>query len=596
MKQLTILLIAAFLAINSFCQEYIEFKPSENTDARCNILTSNDTIVEFEVILPGIYSTEVDSFNRVEVKDHSRMKSAGSPEVPVLTFLVAIPECDDVNIAVELLDSIRIENINIYPAPEIVEDSTGEGSKFLREEFYYDETVYSNNSYFPGILAETVNKGAVREQHCVRVFLYPVWFNPVLNEIMAYSNMKVTVTFENASGPVNENVGIFNEMLGNTMVNYVSNGLNASASCGAGDGTYDPEDYWVTSIDPPNYCIEDPCDYLIITPGEFFDNPDISNLAIHREGFNGFDVKIITTTVINDDMPGNFLYLKIRDLIKNTYNEGVANNTYDGKLAYVNLFSDVNLESGNPGAIPTYDEGFDIFYTQLTIPPGETDPDPYPDIMIGRCSADDAEQVANVAYKTINFDPGNMTGNNRMLFTFCDDNAFYDDYSNILWSLDNISMLGNYDKQIMLPNDYFYNFTYPDWGNDPLPFSSSTIPNELTSGLLFLNYCGHGGELGWDIGFNYEYISPSIHTDKIPFIISAACKTGSFQLTDEEYEDCMAERFLCYDNNMGSIGFYGASGITNSSSYLVEYYYHKLFNNFSYVLGENLMEIKMAMV
>jgi len=81
-----------------------------------------------------------------------------------------------------------------------------------------------------------------------------------LKEITAYSKMKITLTFDNLSCPVNKDVGIFNEMLGNTLINYVSNGLNASVSCGAGDDTANPEDYWVMSL--PNERIDDPSDYL----------------------------------------------------------------------------------------------------------------------------------------------------------------------------------------------------------------------------------------------------------------------------------------------------------------------------------------------
>ena len=51
----------------------------------------------------------------MEVNGHSRMDSTGFPEVPILSFLVAIPECDNVNISVELLDSVKISDINIYP-------------------------------------------------------------------------------------------------------------------------------------------------------------------------------------------------------------------------------------------------------------------------------------------------------------------------------------------------------------------------------------------------------------------------------------------------------------------------------------------------
>jgi len=46
---------------------------------------------------------------------------------------------------------------------------------------------------------------------------------------------------------VAENTGIFYEMLGNTIIHYVSSGLNARVNCGAGDRTYH-KDSWVTSL------------------------------------------------------------------------------------------------------------------------------------------------------------------------------------------------------------------------------------------------------------------------------------------------------------------------------------------------------------
>jgi len=94
MKKIAIFLFAIFMALNSICQEYIEFEPSESTDVSYNVLASENTIVEFEVELPGIYSNEVDSFNRVNVNGHAKFDSIGFPEVPKLSFLVAIPLCD----------------------------------------------------------------------------------------------------------------------------------------------------------------------------------------------------------------------------------------------------------------------------------------------------------------------------------------------------------------------------------------------------------------------------------------------------------------------------------------------------------------------
>jgi len=118
------------------------------------------------------------------------------------------------------------------------------------------------------------------------------------------------------------------------LINYNSNGLNASERCGAGlenAGTW----RWVTDLSA-GY-IEDSCDYLIVTNEDFYNDTnsrqEIEFLAQHRAGFNGFDVVIIKADTIYNQVSGEERSEKIRNLIRNTYEDGYANNTYDGKLA-----------------------------------------------------------------------------------------------------------------------------------------------------------------------------------------------------------------------------------------------------------------------
>ena len=191
-------------------------------------------MVEFEVTIPGMLNTVIDTFNRVNIKNHTRFDSLGYPEVPIVSFIVAIPQCDSVYLNVDLLDSTTIDDINIYPAPRLVLDTTAGGAVALVEQFEYDRDAYETDAWFPGTVAETVDKGAIRAQDVVRVLFYPVQFNPVKKEIWAYSQVKITFTFYNASGSIHKDVGIFNEVVGNTLINYNSNGLNASISCRAG--------------------------------------------------------------------------------------------------------------------------------------------------------------------------------------------------------------------------------------------------------------------------------------------------------------------------------------------------------------------------
>jgi len=400
----TIAIITSFMLVSIFTysQEWVEFSASESNSPQLTLSSSNDTIVEFEINVPGMYSTAIDSFNRVEILNHFKMDSVGFPEIPVISYLVAIPSCDSVILNLTLLDSLRFSDVNIFPAPELVPDTLAGGAFALVEGFYYDSAAYSTDDWLPGTVAETIDKGAIRDQHVIRVLFYPVQFNPVDKEILAYSKAKITLTFSNASGTIRKNVGILNEVVGNTLINYNSNGLNASVSCGA--GLLDTGNVYRDSL-LIDQKISYNCDYLIITPDDFFYNEDLWNLANHRAGFNGFDVVITRMSTIYEEMPDTlFDFEQVQKLIENTYNDENALHTYDGKLAYVNLFGDVDLWNGLEG-IPTYYEnypdegGYDVYFTQLTYDSIAGEYDIYPDLMIGRCSVDDTTQIKNVAHK-----------------------------------------------------------------------------------------------------------------------------------------------------------------------------------------------------
>jgi len=108
-------------------------------------------VVEFEVTIPGMFNTVIDTFNRVNIKEHTKLDSVGFPEVPIVSFLVAIPQCDSIYLDVDLKDSTEINNINIYPAPELVPDTTHGGAIALIEQFAYNRTAYETNAMFPGL-------------------------------------------------------------------------------------------------------------------------------------------------------------------------------------------------------------------------------------------------------------------------------------------------------------------------------------------------------------------------------------------------------------------------------------------------------------
>lgn len=234
MKKLMLLFTFVLFLASISAQNWIEFSTSENTTPQYDLLQSNDTIVIFVVTIPGMFETAIDPFNRVNIEGHTKMDSIGYPEMPIVSFLVAIPNCDSVNMNIALMDSVQYTGYNIYPAPILVPDTTSGGAIALVEEFAYDTSAYNTDAMFPGYVGEAIDKGAIRGQNVIRVVLYPIQFNPVKDLIKAYCDFQITMTFSNPIGSINNDVGIFNEVVGNTLINYNSNGLNASLSCGAG--------------------------------------------------------------------------------------------------------------------------------------------------------------------------------------------------------------------------------------------------------------------------------------------------------------------------------------------------------------------------
>ena len=85
------------------------------------------------------------------------MESVSFPEMPIVSFLVAIPECDSVQLQINLLDSLQFTGYNIYPAPELIPDTIEGGAIALVEQFAYNRATYKTGIYFPDYSAKKLD-------------------------------------------------------------------------------------------------------------------------------------------------------------------------------------------------------------------------------------------------------------------------------------------------------------------------------------------------------------------------------------------------------------------------------------------------------
>jgi len=577
-------------------EEWISFDNSDKTKTSYEINQSDNIAVDLDITIPGMNSEIVSGYNRVNILEQVSMDSVGCPEVPIVTYLIAIPDCNGVDLEITAIDSTIISNVNIYPKPELVEVTNNEYT-YLEEQFTIDNTVYNTNSFYPNYKAEIVNKGAVRSQHCIRLKIYPVQFNPVTQQIIAYSKFNVKLSFTGVSGLINENVGIFNGVVCNSMINVVDTGLNASINTNSdtpGNITYLNNSSSIQNLLAGNIS----CDYLVITHEDIRLNADIAlqNLMNHRANFNGFDICYITTQLIYDEYPTSENYQSIHNFIKTVYEtENIANHTFDGKLGYLLLVGDSRFSNNNI-CIPSKDQYKDDFYSQLSY--SNNEPDIYPDIMIGRISVDEDNnynQLQNYYEKLSNYHPTEMTNKNTLMIIGNDEGYHAQEIALSRFSQFTSSYI--IERRLLLASSYPQDLFIPVWDFVQQGYNNESINDAITDNTIYTNYIGHGAVESWYYNENEidrDFFFNELDNYKVTNIYSMSCNTGNFQ--SQTIEDCMAERFIGNSPTKGALSFIASATYTyfGAASSINKKYNESIFVNYSYVLGESHMISKIS--
>ncbi|NQV19721.1 MAG: right-handed parallel beta-helix repeat-containing protein [Armatimonadetes bacterium] len=592
LQRILLALIIVIFAINYIYAEeswldFTNITPEAPTIDLNNSTTQN---VAFQVEVPGMNFKEVVEsgtiYQRANIPDWVVLNETGKPELPVIRQLIAIPECDDVNLSINVTNDMYFDNYYIYPAPDYEQIQNPDQTVYMAEVFAKDETAYNINQFFPEVTAEIKEIGYLREQKIAEVWIYPVQFNPVTQQLKANTNYEIELSFDNPISDVNLNTGIFNNVSSSSLLNYVSSGISASVNVRA-ETSGNVE--WLI-IDDTSGLIT--ADYIIITADEFFDinnhNPDIEALANHRAAYNGFDVAIVNVEDVMNVYPGDPPHpdydneQKIRNFVKSVYENGTANHTLDGKLAYVLLIGDTKEEEPEP--MPTSYEVFpsDYYYSCVTESNGIYDD--LGDLYLGRLCTGDVTELHNIVEKTISYE------------TEAD---FYDWKKNILLTAGDFGPQGgnvhNYLTNYFnyLDNELIqdsYNVTQVKQYEIGHAAAQAANVENMNNGDLIANYFGHGGVTVWQ-SFTPTQFNQLTNEDKQMFVISLGCNTGYL---DHNYlENCMGEYFTNAIDK-GAIGFLGATRLTGvpGNSNFMEKLHEAFWQNMSFIGGEFVLEGK----
>ena len=220
---------------------------------------------------------------------------------------------------------------------------------------------------------------------------------------------------------------------------------------------------------------------------------------------------------------------QLQTYIQNRYNA-------DNNLTYVQLVGDApqipTLTHNNGGSDPSF-----------SLVAGS---DNYPDIFIGRFSAETAAQVTAQINKAIAYERDVTTSDtwlSRALGIASDEGGSGGDNGE-----SDIAHMNNIRTDLLN-----YGYTSVDQIYDP-GASASTVTTNVNAGRGFMNYVGHGSNTSWvTTGFNNTNASALTNGTKTPFIMDVACVNGNFVSIT-----CFAEAWL-RNANGGAVAMYASS-------------------------------------
>jgi len=500
MKKLVLVIVSLMILINLSAGDWKKVKSDVAAPAKTTLVSSTleTTVIHFEI--PGFFLEEVKTPNGkeyiVSLEEATPILFGGDPDLVKLTTSVLIP--DQAQMDVEVLSSEFIEFSNISIAP-----SKGNLTRDIDPSTvpYIYGKHYNQNQFFPGKLCELRDPYIIRDFRGQTVVVYPFQYNPVTKTLKVYSEMeiKVTKTGNDGYNPLVRTIELekintqFDEIYNRQFLNYST-------------AKYTPVD-------------EDGC-MLIISYGSFM--PAMTDLVNWKKTI-GIPVEMVDVATI-----GNASAIK-------TY---IANYFNTHNLAYVLLV-------GDAAQVPTsYASGdSDNNYTYIV------GSDHYPDIFIGRFSAESVAHVQTQVQRTIEYEQTPYTGVDW--YTKCmgiasaegpgDDSEYdYQHVRNMQTDLDNYTYSYKYEL-----------FDGSQGGNDatgnPTP---AMVAANINSGSSIILYTGHGSNTSWSSsGFSNTNVAALTNTQKLPFIWSVACVNGNFVSTT-----CFAEAWMRSTYNNQPIG------------------------------------------
>ncbi len=501
MKKLFLITLAVMASVVSFAQHWNGITSDTPAESTVTLISSDITSTEFMVTVPGYFSntviTERGEARVLDIEGSTPLLQAGAPAVPKVAVSIRIPDAAAMNY--EIVSSEYTDYDNVLLAP-----SKGNLSRTIDPATvpYTFGEAYAQDAFYPTTMAQLDEPYIIRDVRGQAAWVYPFRYNPVTKTLRVYSEIVVKVSASAAKG---------SNILSDWQKPKTQNPL-----------FYEIYKRHFINGDVTKYTtLEEPGRMLIISYPEFIDY--LQPLVDWRKK-TGHPTNIVSVASIGSSSS------EIKAFIANQYNTV--------GLTYVLLV-------GDAAQVPTsYSNGdSDNDYTYIT------GSDHYPEVFIGRFSAENVDHVMTMVARTVDYEKNPFSGSDWHKYNIGiassqgpgDDNEY--DHEHIR----NI-------QQVL--EGYTYTFSEEIFdgsqGGDDEPGnpSPSTVAIDVEAGASLINYTGHGSTNSWSTsGFSNNDVNNLTNTNLLPYIISVACVNGNFTGTT-----CFAEAWTRATHNNAPSG------------------------------------------
>jgi hypothetical protein len=353
--------------------------------------------------------------------------------------------------------------------------------------------VYEKNTFYPGRLWETSPVYTLHQKSGQTLRLFPFWYNPVKRILRVYDKIVLDITFrtDNKKFAVQRELSssaVFAHVYNQQFLNYPSGFKSVQKQSPA------PK-------------------MLIISYGPFI--PLLKDF-IQWKRQTGIHVAVADVASIGKNAKD------IKAYIGQVYRQwGISYVLLVGNAAQVPSSSIAGNDSDNDYA---YVDGDDH----------------YPDLFVGRFSAENATELTTMVNRTLIYEKGLSPTDScysRAIGIGSEMGVGYHD-------------LTDYQQIMFIDSAYLLASTYVkatelfdgsqggrDANGDP---TSEMLTKAVEKGAGIINYCGHGSTNGWNTThFDNDKVDDLKNIGQWPFIISVSCATGDFV-----HQDCFAEHWL----------------------------------------------------